>query len=278
MIGACLIFRDSATYLDEWFAWHVHHGIRRFWLYDNDSVDDWRAVVDSWREFAGIETYSWPGRERQLEAYRHCLERARGRVEWLAFLDDDEFLQPASPRETLEALLGEYVNYAGVAVPWMVYGSAGHPWRMPGWVTERFTYRAPDPDPHVKCIVRPDRILAPLVSGHQFRPMGGQIIVDENYRPMTSPWAEQPSTTVFRINHYLVKSWEEYRQRRLERPTVDGHTPHGESSWREWDVRWSMTHDPSPLREIDAIRALSQRAAAGGSAVSTLPVPPSSPH
>jgi hypothetical protein len=241
-------------------------------------VDDWCAVVAPWREFTGIETYPWPGWERQLDAYAHCLSCARGRVEWLAFLDGDEFLQPASPREALEALLGEYRNYAEVAVPWMVYGSGGHTWRMPGWVTERFTYRAPDPDPHVKCIVRPDRIEAPVVSAHQFRPTARQMIVDENYRPMTGPWAEQPSTARLRINHYLVKSWEEYRQRRLKRPTVDGHTAHGEASWREWDVLWSMHHDPSPLRDIAAIRALSLRALAGGSAVSTRPVPPSSPR
>lgn len=263
MIGACLIFKDSASYLHEWLAWHIHQGIRYFWLYDNGSQDDWREIVRPWRDFATFETNPWPGKCRQLDAYAHCLQRARGRVEWLAFIDDDEFLQPTNPQHTLAYLLTGYKRFAGVAVPWMVYGSAGANWRADGWVIERFTHRAPNPDMHVKCIVRPEQIAAPMVSGHQFQPVHGQLIVDENYRPMTSPFAERPSTQRFRINHYLVKSWAEYRARRLARPPVDGHTPHPESSWREWDIRWSMMHDPSPLHHLDAMRALSFRALTG---------------
>lgn len=269
MIGACLIFKDSASYLHEWLAWHIHQGIEHFWLYDNGSQDDWCEVVQPWRPMATIEALPWPGKCRQLEAYADCLNRARGRVQWLAFIDDDEFLQTTDPHHSLLKVLDRYRDMAGVAVPWMVYGSAGANWRADGWVIERFTHRAPEPDMHVKCIVRPERILAPMVSGHQFQPVDGHQIVDENFQHMTSPFAARPSTSMLRINHYLVKSWAEYRLRRLGRPPVDGSATHPESSWREWDIRWSMVHDPSPLHHLVALRALSFRALTGRTAAAT---------
>lgn len=259
MIAACLIFKDSASYLHEWLCWHVHYGIERFWLYDNDSSDDWQSVVGPWQRKAHITTIHQPGQAQMLEAYADCLQRARHEpgVDWLAFLDDDEFLQPA-PGTTIERALTRYIHHAGLAVPWMVYGSSGAEERTDGWVIERFTRRAPAPDQHVKCIVQPALIAAPLVSGHHFQPVFGRNIVDENYAIMTSPWAPNPSARLLRINHYLVKSWAEWKARRIDRPTVDGRPlEHPAAKWREWDIGWSSCLDQWPLSHINFLRQLS---------------------
>ena len=43
---ACAIFRDEAPYLAEWIAFHRLVGVEHFFLYDNGSTDDPRAVLD----------------------------------------------------------------------------------------------------------------------------------------------------------------------------------------------------------------------------------------
>jgi hypothetical protein len=182
--------------------------------------------------------------------YDDCIRVARGKVDWLAFLDDDEFLYPSSGG-ALEAILDGYSGFAGVAVNWMLYGSCGHADSEQTWVIERFTRRGEHPDNHVKCIVRPDRVERSLVTGHSFESIGGYQIVDENRTPMTGPFSTSPSAGILRINHYLIKSWEEWRFRR-GRPQVDSGKPnvHPEALWRTWDESWTKVEDRSAQRFV----------------------------
>jgi hypothetical protein len=263
-IAAALIFKDSATYLDEWLRWHSHHGIERFYLYDNGSTDDWRHTIAHHIKPLHITPIAWPGACQQLTAYADALARARSEgIDWLAFLDDDEFLMPADPGTTLHEILPDYADAAGVAVPWILYGSGGQEKRTEGWVTERFLYRLSWPDDHVKCIVQPRHIVAPLVSGHQFQTHpGGPHMVTEDHALIDTPHATSPTAERLRLHHYLVKSWDEWRIRR-SRPSVDGYTEeHSEVTWRIWDREWSVMYDPAALEHVRAILAKDRDACA----------------
>ena len=37
-LAACLVFKDAASYLDEWIRFHQRVGFEHFYLYDNDST------------------------------------------------------------------------------------------------------------------------------------------------------------------------------------------------------------------------------------------------
>lgn len=258
-IGACLCFKDSAAYLEEWLLFHYVQGIRRFYLYDNESSDDWKSVLRPWVEAGLVEVRSYPGRGVQREIYDDCLLRARGQVTWLAFIDDDEFLFPARDGETLSQVLGEFETAAGVAVPWVLFGSSGAQNATDKWVIERFQRSAGGPDQHVKCIVRPDRVERSLCIGHAFLPSGEREIVDEKGQSVTSAKVSNPSAERLRINHYLVKSWAEWRTRR-GRPQADSGRPteHAESSWRAWDAAWSSAEDYAACRYIAEMKMLRQ--------------------
>jgi hypothetical protein len=256
MLAICLCFKDSAAYLDEWLRFHHVQGFRRFYLYNNESTDGWAAVVRPWVEAGLAVTKDFPGKGVQARIYDDCLAVARGEVEWLAFIDDDEFLFPTAGGqigETLKAYAGE----AGVAINWLLYGSSGAAAQDGRWVIERFTRRAKNTDPHVKCIVRPDRIERCEVIGHAFRPTAGHRVVDENFRPMDGPLSKEPSSRVLRLNHYLIKSWEEWRFRRT-RPQANTGAPTTlpEATWRERDTDWSAFEDSSALRYLESMRAL----------------------
>lgn len=262
-LAACLCFKDSAQYLGEWLLFHQVQGVEHFYLYNNESTDNWREVVKPWLDRGLATAIDFPGVAAQMAIYADCLERTRGRERWVAFLDDDEFLFPVV-EEPLPAVIEEYAAHAGLGVSWVLVGSGGVEQREPGWVTRRFTHSAGGPDAHIKCIVRPERVTRPLVVGHMFETVPGVSIVDERGNAVTEPLNPSPSVNRLRLNHYLVKSWEEWRFRRL-RPHADTGrpTPHPEASWRDWDRHWSSVPDQAAARYHGRMEALARELGLG---------------
>lgn len=240
-LTACLIFQNAASYLDEWLRFHTLVGVEHFYLYDNDSDDDFRFVIRPFQAEGRVTLHKWPGTAQQENAFRHCLNQYRGSAQWIAFLDDDEFLFPAIG-ENVPEILRDYDSYAGVAVCWLLFGSNGHLTRPPGLVTHNYRRRADWVDPHVKCVVNPNKVTEPAVLGHSFRCRPGEQIVDENHRPVSGPFVEVPSANVLCVNHYLIKSHEELIQRRARR-RADGGTSHSIEEWKRFDSSYDQRED-----------------------------------
>jgi hypothetical protein len=67
--------------------------------------------------------------------------------------------------------------------------------------------------------------------------------VDENHRATVGPFSENPSADVVCLNHYLIKSHEEMRQRRTRR-WVDGTTPIlSIEQWEAFDRDYNAVED-----------------------------------
>lgn len=187
----------------------------------------------------------------QKKAYSDCLERTRGRFRWIAFIDIDEFLFSPTGR-SLPAVLQSFAAHPGVVVHWQCYGSNGQQAAGDAPVTERFTRRAPTGwvrNRKVKSIVDPARAIE-VRSVHHFGYLDGAQAVDETglpvgfrskspfkrplkrwygrlwgpFRPLlwrlpidpyTGTDIARPGVTsaLLRINHYPVKSREEFRMK-----------------------------------------------------------------
>lgn len=82
-LTACLVFKDAASYLDEWIRFHQCVGIEHFYLYDNDSEDDYETVIRPFVENGDVTLCKWPGAAQQNPAFQHCLDqhRRRGRMD-----------------------------------------------------------------------------------------------------------------------------------------------------------------------------------------------------
>jgi hypothetical protein len=261
MLAACLAFRNAAPYLREWLLFHAAVGVKRFYLYDNDSTDNFRAVLAPFlvsNPTLHVELIPWPGYFQQNAIYDDCLKRATaaGDVQWLAFIDDDEFLY-ATSGQPLPDLLRAFESYASVAVCWHLYGSSGNLYADDTWVVSRFTRRAASPDQHVKCIVQPARIARAIAGGHLFEPKPGFACVDEHQRPLDAALTPTPSTDVVRVNHYLIKSIEEMIARRTSRDI--GYGDKAKLPLLEWirlDRAWNVTEDASAHAMVSQMRQL----------------------
>jgi hypothetical protein len=225
-LSICAVYRDEAPYLAEWVEFHRLVGVERFFLYDNNSADEHREALAPYVEDGSVTIHDWPHWPAQVQAYDDCLKRHREESAWIAFIDLDEFL--FSPQGTpLPELLREYEEFPGVGVNWAVFGSSGHRTRPPGLVIESYVRRTGQTgiNRHVKSIVNPLRVRAFCVP-HFFMYDHG-FAVDERRRPITGPpfsHTESVSFERLRLNHYAVKSEEEFRLK-LARGPADSSTP-----------------------------------------------------
>jgi len=246
-LTACLIFQDSASYLEEWLRFHLLVGVEHFYLYDNDSRDDFQSVIKPFLSEGKITLHHWPGLGEQTNAYHHCLDQHRKDAQWIAFIDDDEFLFPARG-DSLLSELSAYESYAGVAACWLLFGSNGHRTRPPGLVTLNYCRRGDWVDKHVKCIVDPAKVISSAVVGHSFHCLPGEVIVDEKFSPMSGPFSDSPTADVFCLNHYVIKSHDEMLARRT-RIGVDGkQSHHSIEKWEWFDSYYNAVEDKRILR------------------------------
>src|SRR5215211_1855340 len=213
-LAVCAIFRDEARYLSEWVAFHRLMGVERFYLYDNDSADDWQRALEG---FSGVAVTPWPAHPGQFSAYADCLRRHRVDTRWIAFIDIDEFLFSPSGRQLPEVLCG-FDGAAAVAVNWRCFGHGDWTERPPGLVTESYLWRARDDhavNRHVKSIVKPRKVSTWIDNPHQFRHYAP--VVGENEDPVTSAFRDPPTADLLRINHYVLKSEAEFREKMSRR-------------------------------------------------------------
>ena len=140
---------------------------------------------------------------------------------------------------------------------WFLFGSSMHVVRPPGLVIENYTWTTVRPtEIHVKCVVDPRRVASPADIGHSFNCIEGFAMVDEHKRPISGPLSYTPSGDFLRINHYLTKSLEELRARRITPRADSGRlTEHPMSLWEYWAVAWNQREDRSVLRFLPAVQA-----------------------
>lgn len=240
-LTACLIFKDAASYLDEWIRFHKRVGVEHFYLYDNDSEDNYESVIRRFIERGEITLHKWPGVGQHHPVIQHCLDQHRATSRWIAFLDDDEFLFPVAG-DDLRETLSQYELFAGVAVSWLLFGSNGH-LTPPGQVIQSYLKRADWIDPHVKCVVDPSRVISPAVCAHAVHCAPGETVVDEQKMPINGPFRERPSADVLCLNHYLIKSHQEMVSRRA-RPKADGaNNLRTIAEWEEFDAKYNAVED-----------------------------------
>lgn len=241
-LAACLIFRDAASYLDEWLQFHLKVGVEHFYVYDNDSSDDYLSVIRPFQAAGRVTLTRAPGPMQQLQAYAHCLQQSRNATRWLAYLDDDEFLFPAQAA-TLPDALAAYERHAGVAPCWLLFGSDGHQVRPAGLVTRNYRRRGDWVDQHVKCVVNPAMVTAPAAAAHAFHCLPGKMIVDENHQPTEGAFSQAPSAKVFCLNHYLIKSHDEMVARRTRRQADAPYSVHSIEKWEWFDSFYNKVED-----------------------------------
>ncbi|MDD3470503.1 MAG: glycosyltransferase family 92 protein [Thermoguttaceae bacterium] len=221
-LSVCAIFRNENSWLDEWIQYHERLGVEHFYLYNHDDdtqVSDLilrpyveRGLVDNIHvndDFHDL-LQRIQRSEIQNAVQADVMRRSAGQTQWLAVIDLDELILPRCTND-LRSFLEEFEPHSGLAMNWNIFGTSGFIRRPPDML-HSLVHRAEDqwgPNGFVKSIIRPDRVnISAIYGSHQFPCHTGET-VNENHEPVN--WhAHSISTNKIRVNHYLLRSWQDF--------------------------------------------------------------------
>lgn len=220
-IGA--IFKNEAPYLKEWIEYHLLVGVSHFFLYNNESSDDYRSILTPYIKEGVVTLKQWPKKRKETDwlaaqqrAYSHCIRKAKGRFHWLALIDLDEFLVPVKEKSLISFLSSLGRTIGAVHVNWQLYGTSGWNELPPKkLLIECLTQKAPSdyrrsegPDHRrTKSIVRPEAVQSFAIHSGLYK-KGFQAI------------PEDPSLIDIediRINHYWTRSERYFHEVKIKR-------------------------------------------------------------
>jgi glycosyltransferase involved in cell wall biosynthesis len=223
MTSICTVAKNEGPYLTEWIAYHLAIGVSQIVIYDNESTDGTAAILGPLAQFPWLRHVSWPtpsDRSPQLSAFNDYIHNNQDDPHFVALIDLDEFIAlPEDCNSIREYLDTRGLNADGigaVAVNQRVFGSAGELHYKPTNVIKRFQ-RAADDDyvenAWFKSFVRPS-FVDHVPSPHCVKLKIGRYVNCQGKELDTTIIGPGRTPTIcngLRINHYIVKSLEEFR-------------------------------------------------------------------
>lgn len=246
-ISVCAIFKNEAPYLKEWIEFNHIVGVDHFFMYNNNSEDDYRSVLQSYIDKGVVTLVEWPYNQKQMECYKTCIRDYSSETKWLGFIDIDEFIVPKST-DNLYDFLKQFEKKAGaVNIYWRLFGSSGRIDRdTSGLVCEDFTVCWPKYCDIGKCFYNTafgfneDSKHSGLLhhkfwanyKGIDIPPVnifghicnGNRNIADSDNFPI-------------QINHYFTKSYKEYAMKRAKGDVYFKENPHDEEYFYEHEMK-----------------------------------------
>lgn len=123
-LSLCLIFKNEALFLKEWLDYHLTIGIDHFYLYNNNSDDNFREVLKKYIEDGTVTLIEWPEQNSQFKCYKHCYETYRNESNWISFLDADEFICPKY-QTNINDWLKDFDKYPAINIQFLMFGTNG---------------------------------------------------------------------------------------------------------------------------------------------------------
>ncbi len=224
-VSICAIFKDEAPYLKEWIEFHLIVGIEHFYLYNNNSTDNYMDILRPYIDNGVVTLKDWNIPQGQMQAYKDFADTYSGETRWVGFIDIDEYVVP-NKADSVYDFLKQFNNRPSVLIYWKIFGTSGRKTRdINGLVTEDFVVAWSK-------YVNVGKFF--LNTAYEYDPV---FKLDGK---MHSTWAKckgihLPPVNVFnkvctygcnpvsgrdmpiQINHYLLKSYDEYMDRKAKR-------------------------------------------------------------
>lgn len=218
-LALCAVFQNEAPYLKEWIEFYKLLGVQHFYLFNNESSDNCREILEPYIKAKLVDLIDWPYVETgtrkwfntQFKGYERGIQMAKGVAKWLILVDLDEFMYPLQDDNLLD-FLRNYEPYAGVMVNWQMFGTS-HVKQIPEntLMIESLVLQS-DPSYHLnlnaKSIVRPEKIIS-CTNAHFMNYMPGWFQVNPDKVKFSGQTAPYISVDKIKINHYWSRD-EEY--------------------------------------------------------------------
>lgn len=250
-VSICAIFKNEALYLKEWIEFNHIIGIDHFYLYNNNSEDNYKNVLQPYIETGLVTLIDWPQNQKQMECYMACIDEYSSETKWLGFIDIDELIVPKSTNSVYEFLKPFERKAGAVNIYWKLYGTSGKEERdLSGLVSEDFTVCWPKYCDIGKCFYntafgfnRNSKHSGQLHHKFWARYKGMDIPPVNIFNKICIGDRNIAGTSEFpiQINHYFTKSYKEYAMKRAKGDVYFEINPHDEEYFYEHEMKCTST-------------------------------------
>lgn len=210
------VFHNEARFLKEWIEYNRLIGVDHFWLYNNESEDDYAAILEPYIKAGVVELFNWPtngekkdfASKTQAPAFMDAVNRSKDITRWLAMIDLDEFMVPKEGQKITTILANHFNTEVGVVMYWQMFGTSYYEkLGSKDLMIEKLTLRAPEN--HIlhtmfKSIVNPRKV--GLVENPHFAHfLEGKAV--NTLGKLTDPLNEKENYTIhlIQLNHYWTR-------------------------------------------------------------------------
>jgi hypothetical protein len=99
-------------------------GVDHFYLYNNNSEDDFQSVLEPYIEKDLVTLIEWAETNSQFKCYKNCYDTYRNESNWISFLDADEFICPKY-KSDINEWLKDFDKYHAVNIHWLMFCTGG---------------------------------------------------------------------------------------------------------------------------------------------------------
>ena len=266
-LGACSIQRNRGRWLTEWVSFHHIVGIKKFYIYLHKCTDNSIEVIQKLQKNFDIQCFTVPDDtwRPQLVCYQHAYQEFGHQIDWMSFIDGDEFLFPTKAELLTEVMEDfQYEKLSALGVWWACYGSSWHITEPNGLIIENYQHRPPldiTYNSHIKSIVRGHQGASFSIgpNAHIFNTIYGTK--DESMRNIEFGFTPKMNTTYnkLRINHYVCQSQQYFKEFKQNSGAADA----GPLAIRpdEWWVKHDRNDekDDSILKYLPKLQLLSSQ-------------------
>lgn len=237
-VSVCAIFKNEAPYLKEWIEFNRIVGVEHFYLYNNNSEDNYEEIIAPYIKKGLVTLVQWPKNQAQMECYNDCISRYSEQTQWLGFIDIDEFIVPIEKNSIYEILQPFEKNRGAVKLYWKMFGTSGLLERnLDTLVTEKFSVSWPKYYSVGKCFYNTNfdfdgtfkennclhHLFWANYRGLNIPPVNVQDKVCFEYYDCT-----KGNTHSMQLNHYFTKSFKEYGTKKAKGDVYFEINPHDE--------------------------------------------------
>ena len=249
-VSICAIFKNEAPYLKEWLEFNHLVGVEHFFMYNNNSEDNYQEVLNPYIDKGWVTLVQWPYNQKQMECYMDCIHKYSQETKWLGFIDIDEFIVPKTTDNIYE-FLKNFENRGSVNIYWRLFGTSGLMDRnLNGLVSEDFTVCWPKYCDIGKCFYNTafgfdDNSKKSKQLHHKFwaNYKGIDIPPVNIFNNICVGNRNIADTAEFpiQINHYFTKSYKEYAMKRSKGDVYFKINPHDEEYFYEHEMKCTST-------------------------------------
>lgn len=275
-------FKNEEPYLKEWLDFHLLVGVEHFYLFDNNSNDNYKNILEPYRKKGLVTLHTSDKNPIKPISYEFTLKNYVKESRWIGFIDCDEFVVP-SKKEDLKEILQEFESYPGVCANWKMFGSNNLEKTPNGLVLQNYYMRQDENNKktaqyHVKSFINPIKTIPKYINPHYFiyDPFSSfpkiPAAVNENHKTIDGStsceldiddgcrlaFSQEVSYEKFSVHHYWCRSKEEFMNRKMQKPRDDNglQRKDAEKEFLEYNSISNVIEDKTAFRFLPKLRGV----------------------